>query len=307
MPRTGWVGKSPPWLPSATDYPVPEMPAGVEETGLKTGDRIGPYHLEEFLGQGAVAVVFRAVRDDGRVVALKVLKEKLSADPVYQRRFIHEARAASEVQSHHLVPIVDAGEADGKHYLAQAFIPGRSLADRIEADGQLPIDDILRTASEGGAGLDALHAGGLVHRDIKPSNIMLDQNGSALLTDFGLAKGPAYTVLTSPGQVMGTLDYLAPELVKGGPATPASDLYAFACVIYECIAGKPPFADRGLFQVAMAHLNEQPPDPCLARVDLPMQLSWSVLQGLAKDPAQRPPGATAFAHMLRLSVKPFSG
>jgi serine/threonine protein kinase len=282
------------------------MAPGAEDVGVGLGDRLGPYRVEEFLGQGAVAVVFRAVRDDGTVVALKVLKDKVAADPVYQKRFVHEARAASEVQSHHLVPIVDAGEADGKHYLAQAFIPGRSLAHRIEGEAQLPVDDILRIAAEVGSGLDALHASGLVHRDIKPSNIMLDGNGSALLTDFGLAKGPAYTVLTSPGQVMGTLDYLAPELVKGGPATAASDLYAFACVVYECIAGKPPFADRGLFQVAMAHLTEQPPDPCLARVDLPAQLSWSVLQGLAKDPAQRPPSGTAFAHMLRLSVKPFS-
>ena len=282
------------------------MPPGSDDTGLRAGDRVGPYRLERYLGQGAVATVFKAVRDDGRIVALKVLKEKLSADAVYQKRFVHEARAASEVQSHHLVPIVDAGEADGKHYLAQAFIPGRSLADRIEAESQVPLDDVLRIAAEVGAGLDALHAGGLVHRDIKPSNIMLDEAGSALLTDFGLAKGPAYTVLTSPGQVMGTLDYLAPELVRGGPATVASDLYALACVIYECIAGRAPFGDRALFQVAMAHLNEPPPDLSLARPDLPPELSWSVLHGLAKEPAQRPPTATAFAHMLRLSVKPQS-
>jgi serine/threonine-protein kinase len=282
------------------------MPPGAEDPGLGAGDRIGPYRLEQFLGEGAVATVFRAIRDDGQIVALKVLKEKLSADPVYQKRFVHEARAASEVQSRHLVPIVDAGEADGKHYLAQAFIPGRSLAGRLEVEPQIPIDDVLRIAAEVGAGLDALHAEGLVHRDIKPSNIMLDEGGSALLTDFGLAKGPAYTVLTSPGQVMGTLDYLAPELVRGGPATVASDLYAFACVIYECIAGKAPFADRGLFQVAMAHLNEQPPELRLARAEVPPELSWSVAQGLAKDPAGRPPTATAFAHMLRLSVKPFA-
>jgi serine/threonine protein kinase len=277
-----------------------------EDTSLTPGSRVGPYTLEEFLGQGAVAVVFRAVRDDGQTVALKVLKEKLAADPVYQRRFVHEARAASEVGNRHLVPIVDAGEAGGRHFLAQAFIPGRSLADRLESEQQLPVEDVLRIAAEAGAGLDALHTAGLVHRDIKPSNIMLDEQGSAMLTDFGLAKGPAYTVLTSPGQVMGTLDYLAPELIKGGAGTPASDVYAFGCVVYECIAGKAPFADRGLFHVAMAHLNEEPPDPTLARVDLPVQLSWAVLQALAKDPARRPPTAIAYAHMLRLSVKPFS-
>jgi eukaryotic-like serine/threonine-protein kinase len=284
------------------------MQRGPDDTDLATGSMVGSYRLEEFLGQGAVAVVFRAVREtDGAVVALKVLKDKLAADATYQRRFVHEARAASAVQDPHLVPILEAGDAGGKHYLAQAFIPGRSLAERLEVERQLPVDEVLGIAAQAGAGLDALHRAGLVHRDIKPSNIMLDAQGRAMVTDFGLAKGPAYTVLTSPGQVMGTLDYLAPELIKGGAGSAASDLYAFGCVIYECIAGQPPFADRGLFQVAMAHLNEQPPDPCVGRVDLPPQLSTAVLQALAKDPAQRPPTATAFSHLLNIAIRPFSG
>jgi serine/threonine protein kinase len=279
-------------------------PAGPEDTDLRSGDLVGDYRLEEFLGQGAVAVVFRAVREtDGAVVALKVLKERLSADPVYQRRFVHEARAASEVQHKHLVPILEAGQAGDRHFLAVAFVAGRSLGDRIDAEGPLPLADVLRIAAEAGSGLDALHAHGLVHRDIKPSNIMLAEDGSASLTDFGLAKGPAYTVLTSPGQVMGTLDYLAPELVKGEQGSPASDMYALGCVVYEGLAGKPPFADRGMFQVAMAHLNEQPPDPCVARPELPGELSWALLQALAKDPAKRPPTAIAFAHMLRLAAR----
>ena len=276
------------------------------DTDLSPGDSVGPYRLEEFLGQGAVAVVFRAVREaDGQVVALKVLKDKLGGDVTYQRRFVHEARAAREVQHKYLVPILDAGEASGKHFLAQAFVPGRSLGDRLEADGQLPVHDTLRIASQAAAGIDALHANGLVHRDIKPSNIMLDADGAAMVTDFGLAKGPAYTVLTSPGQVMGTLDYLAPELIKGGTGTSASDIYAFGCVIYECLAGKAPFADRGLFQVAMAHMNEEPPDPGVGRVDLPPQLSWAVVQALAKAPEKRPSTATAYAHMLGIAVRPF--
>ena len=111
------------------------------------------------------------------------------------------------------------------------------------------------------AGLDALHRGGIVHRDVKPSNVMLREDGSAALTDFGLAKGAAYTVLTRPGQVLGTLDYLAPELVRGGEATPASDIYALGCVAFECLAGRPPFADRSLFGVGTAHLEDEPPDP----------------------------------------------
>jgi serine/threonine-protein kinase len=267
------------------------------------GQTLGPYRLEQTLGEGAVGTVYRAVRTtDGRVVALKVLKDKLAADEIYRRRFAHEARAAQEVQHKHLVQILEAGEADGRSYLAVAFIGGGTLEERL-AGGPLPLDDILRLAAGAGAGLDALHAAGLVHRDVKPSNIMLTEEGSALLTDFGLAKGPAYTVLTRAGQVVGTLDYLAPELIKGQGATPATDLYALGCVVYECVAGEPPFAGKGLLEIGMAHLDEEPPDPVRSRPDLPAGLAWAVSQALAKDPSQRPPTATAFANMLSVSAR----
>src|SRR5438094_419305 len=121
---------------------------------------------------------------------------------------------------------------------------------------------------EGATGLDALHRGGLVHRDVKPSNLMLYEDGRAAITDFGLAKGPAYTVLTKPGQVMGTLDYLAPELIRGEAATPSTDIYAFGCVVYECITGAPPFGGKSLFEIGTAHLNAPPPDPAETRVDV---------------------------------------
>ncbi len=268
------------------------------------GQTLGPYRLERTLGEGAVGTVYRAVRtSDGQVVALKVLKDKLAADEVFRRRFAHEARAAQEVQHKHLVPILDAGEADGRSYLAVAFIGGGTLEERLAA-GPLPLDDILRLTAGVGAGLDALHAGGLVHRDIKPSNVMLTEAGSALLTDFGLAKGPAYTVLTRPGQVVGTLDYLAPELIKGQEASPATDLYAFGCVVYQCVAGQPPFAGKGVLEIGMAHLDQEPPDPLRTRPDLPPGLTWALRQALAKDPDERPPTATAFANMLSVSARP---
>ena len=123
---------------------------------------------------------------------------------------------------------------------------------------------------------------------------MFREDGSAALTDFGLAKGAAYTVLTRPGQVLGTLDYLAPELVRGGEATPASDIYALGCVAFECLAGKPPFADRSLFGVGTAHLEDDPPDPPASP-----EVSQALLLALAKDPAARPPTATMYAHLLR--------
>jgi serine/threonine-protein kinase len=132
---------------------------------------------------------------------------------------------------------------------------------------------------------------------------MFDTSGSAALTDFGLAKGPAYTVLTRPGEVMGTVDYLAPELIKGCGATPASDLYALGCTVYECLAGAPPFAEKSLFELTAAHLEERPPDLRVSRADISEQLAWAVLQALAKEPGARPPTATAYAHMLRLAAR----
>ncbi|MFL5799183.1 MAG: serine/threonine-protein kinase [Actinomycetota bacterium] len=277
-----------------------------DDPGLVLGTQIGPFRLDEFLGEGAMARVFRATRPDtGQVVALKLLKPKLGGDPVYVRRFQHEARAAGTVHHPNLVPILDAGELGGRPYLASQFVGGRSLGQALEERGPLPLPDVLRIAAQAGAGLDALHAAGLVHRDIKPANIILELDGTAAVTDFGLAKGPAFTVLTSPGQVMGTLDYLAPELIRGGKGTARSDLYAFGCVVHECLTGKPPFGERSMFQLAQAVLNDTPPDPTIGRPDLPAQLYWAVLQALAKDPNHRPPSCAVFAQMLANCATPF--
>jgi serine/threonine-protein kinase len=275
----------------------------VQARELRIGDALGPYRIDAVLGEGAVGVVYRAAGADGQAVALKVLRAELAVDPVYERRFLHEARAAAGIRHRHLVPVLAAGQADGHRYLAVAYVSGRTLGDRIEAEGPLGLDELLRLASEVGAGLDALHEQGLVHRDVKPDNILLDESGSAALTDFGLAKGPAYTVLTKAGQAVGTLDYMAPELLRGVEASPASDVYSLGCVVFECIAGAPPFAGKSLFEVGSAHLAEQPPDPLKSRPDLPAGLSWVVPQALAKDPSDRPRTATMYAHMLRLAAK----
>jgi serine/threonine-protein kinase len=269
---------------------------------LSPGDRLGPYTLEAVLGMGSVGVVFRAVNDaDPRPVALKVLRPQLSGDERYVRRFLHEARAARDVEHAHLLRIVDAGEVDGRHFLVTPYVIGGSLDRRFERGG-LPLKEVARVARDVGGALDALHRAGLVHRDVKPANVMLDADGHALLGDFGLARGAAYTVLTKPGHVVGTLDYLAPELIVGGEATSASDIYAFGCVVFECIAGSPPFAGRGVFEVGAAHLHDEPPDPAANRSDVPAAVSDVVLRALAKAPDDRPPSATAYAHMLRLAV-----
>jgi serine/threonine-protein kinase len=228
-------------------------------------------------------------------VALKILRRELGGDAVFASRFRHEVRAAREVEHPHLVAVLDAGSFEGRHYLAMRYVAGRSLESRLAEAGPLPIADVARLAGEIGAALDALHRCGLVHRDVKPANILLDERGTASLTDFGLAKGRAYTVLTRPGQVLGTVDYLAPEVIRGEGAGPASDVYGLGCVVFTCLAGAPPFAAPSPLQVTVGHLGAEPPDPCAGRNDAPPGLSEAVLEALAKDPQRRPGTARRYA------------
>ncbi len=246
-----------------------------------------------------MALVFRARHEaDGAIVALKLLKSSFAGNDVYRRRFEHEVRSAAEVRDANLVPILDSGELAGRPYIASRYVEGRTLEQRIQADGALPIPDVLRLAREVASGLDALHATGLVHRDVKASNILLDNDSRALLTDFGLARGPRYTVLTRPGQIVGTLEYLAPELIRGEPATAESDVYALGCTVYEALTGKTPFGGRGLFHVGTAHLEEEPPDAAEHRPGCGRGLARAVGLALAKNPRHRPLPATAYARAL---------
>lgn len=275
----------------------PELP------GLGVGAALGPYRLESFLGEGGMGVVYRAARQpDGEIVALKVLRDELAADEIYVRRFLREGEVARSVRHRHVVPVLDAGEIEGRHYLASRYVRGRSLAQRIAAEGPLPVADVLEVAAHIGAALDELHRQELVHRDVKPSNIMLEENGDAALTDFGLARGAAHTVLTQPGRVVGTMDYLAPEVIRGELAGPASDLYAFGCVLFECAAGEPPFGGLGYVEACLAHLQQPPPDPAAGREDISDTLSWALLRALAKSPHERPGTGTAYARLMRSSA-----
>ena len=263
---------------------------------MEQASRLGGYTFEKELGRGATGVVWQATSADGCVVAIKLFDPALAADESYRARLAREARVAREIRDPHLVQILEAGEEDDQLFLVLEYIACGSLAERLSAG--LDIETTVRVVSEVAAGLDALHRSGVVHRDVKPSNVMVRDDGSAALTDFGLAKGVAYTVLTRPGQVLGTLDYLAPELIRGGEATPASDIYALGCLAFECIAGRPPFADRSLFGVGTAHLEDDPPDPPTSP-----EVAWALQRALAKDPAERPATATMYAHLLRAACR----
>ena len=151
------------------------------------------------------------------------------------------------------------------------------------------------------SGLDAIHAAGLIHRDVKPGNILLDEDGVAFITDFGLAKDSQGTVLTKPGQALGSLDYMAPEQIRSEPVTGAADVYALGCVMFECLTGAPPFADRQGMRVLWAHLQDVPADPCASRAGMPKEFGQTICMALEKDPDKRPPTATAYARMVQIA------
>jgi serine/threonine protein kinase len=271
---------------------------------LRSGDTLGPYILHEKLGEGAMGCVFRARREGSRdPVALKVIRIELAGNRNYRQRFLHEARAASAVRHRHLVEVLDAGEIDGRQYLAMRFIRGRSLEQIVRDEGPLSAPEIARIATEIGGAIDALHAADLMHRDIKTSNIVLDDDDAraAALTDFGLAKGAGYAALTRPRQMLGTLAYLAPERIRGEDASPASDVYGLGCALYECVCGVPPFASAGRapMAAAFAHLQSEPDDPCAGRADMPAAFGAAVNAALAKRPADRPTSGGEYADLLR--------
>jgi eukaryotic-like serine/threonine-protein kinase len=273
--------------------------AGGSELALRTV--IGPYRIEALLGEGGMGKVFRAVRQgETEPVALKVMRSRLSGEEEPRRRFLREARAAGEVRHKHLVPVLDAGEDGERRYLVMPYVPGRNLDDRL-AEGPLPVPELVQILAEVASGLDALHRAGLVHRDVKASNVLLDERGSAVLTDFGLAKRDDWSRLTKMGQVMGTVDYIAPELLRGENATPASDVYPLGCVTYEMVAGRPPF-QGGTFEVGMAHLEKQAANPAAGRADAPRGLGQAVLLALDKDARRRPPTTTAYANLVGAAV-----
>jgi serine/threonine-protein kinase len=266
-----------------------------------SGETIGRYRLEELLGEGAVGVVFAARNEAGNRVALKLLRPELSDDEVMVARFEREARLTRDLDTRHVVPILELGRSHGRAYLAMPFYAGGSLGLRLRALGPLAVDETVDLAAQLARGLDALHARGVLHRDVKPSNVLLDGKGTAALTDFGLARSADSTRLTAEGQLLGTPHYLAPELIEGQEATRKSDVYALGCVLYECLVGEPPFSGRGVAEIGFAHLAEAPPDPRERRPELSVGIAQALLATLEKDPAARPTTATALARMLSVA------
>jgi serine/threonine protein kinase len=266
--------------------------SGGPSAELSAGSEFAGYRIERALGHGGMGIVYLAteLRLD-RQVALKVIRAELAGDESFRARFRSESRTAASVEHPRVVTVFGAGERDGLLYVAMRYVPGRDLGRIIAADGALAPEDAAELISQVGDGLDAVHAAGLVHRDVKPANVIVgeDEEGHAYLTDFGLAKAVASsTGLTTTGQVIGTVDYMAPEQIEGRRVDARTDVYALGGVLFHTVTGRVPFAERESTAKMWAHLNEPPPSTCGSRSGV---LDPVIRRAMAKDPADRFPSA----------------
>jgi serine/threonine protein kinase len=260
----------------------------------RVGTSIGPYLVDGLVGVGGMGKVYAATGPDGVRVAVKVVKEDLARDPTFRKRFAREAHIAQTVSSPHVVPVLGTGEHEGIPYMVARFIDGRSLEQKLKDEGRLDLPTAVDICAQVAIGLEALWEAGMVHRDVKPGNVLLDNEGTAYVTDFGLAKDPRGSILTLPGQALGSMDYMAPEQIRGEDVTAQSDLYALGCMMFECLNGLPPFADRPGMRVLMAHLQDEPPDPA----GVSAEVATAIKSALKKDPEDRPRSGTEYARNL---------
>jgi serine/threonine protein kinase len=260
---------------------------------LAAGSEFGGFRIERMLGHGGMGIVYLAteLRLD-RQVALKVIRADLAGDDNFRARFRSESRTAASVEDPRVVTVFGAGENKGLLYVSMRFVPGRDLGRLVDADGALSPGDAARLIAQVADGLDAVHAAGLVHRDVKPHNVIVDEEGDAHLTDFGLAKAMgATTGLTATGQVIGTVDYMAPEQIEARRVDARTDVYALGGVLFHAITGGVPFAERESSAKMWAHVNEPPPSVGGGRAGV---LDPVIRRAMAKDPADRFPSAGDF-------------
>ncbi|MFM6974928.1 MAG: protein kinase domain-containing protein [Agromyces sp.] len=253
----------------------------------------GRYELQSRIAIGGMGEVWQATDlIIGRQVAIKILKDEYLGDPGFLERFRAEARHAALVNHEGIANVYDYGEEDGSAYLVMELVPGEALSTIIEREKSLSTDLVLDIVAQTAAALYAAHQAGLVHRDIKPGNLLITPDGRVKITDFGIARIADQVPLTATGQVMGTVQYLSPEQASGHPASPATDIYSIGIVAYEALAGRRPFTGESQVAIAMAQINDTPPD-------LPLTISEPirnlVYACIAKNPANRPSSAQALA------------
>jgi serine/threonine-protein kinase len=269
--------------------------------------QVAGYEVLEQIGRGGMGVVYRAEQVAlGRQVALKVIAPELAGDEDFRARFKREYRTAASIDHPNVVPIYEAGESGSQLFIAMRLVPGDDLRDILRTHGGLDPSRAADLVAQVGGALDAAHAAGLVHRDVKPANVLVARVGGsehAFLSDFGLTKHvTSHGGLTRTGQWVGTVDYMAPELVDGRPADARSDVYSLGCVLFEALTGQVPFPRDADMAKLYAHVQAAPPSPSSLRPGLPPALDDLVARALAKDPDQRPQSAGDLGRQARAAV-----
>ena len=285
------------------------------DSSVPAGARVAGYRLDEQIGRGGMAVVYRAYDLQlDRQVALKLLDPVLAGDEGFQQRFIRESRAAAAVDHPNIIPVFAAGEADGVLFIAMRYVSGPDVRTLIDSGGPLAAWRAVDIVSQVAAALDAAHGQGLVHRDVKPANMLLDpapgggRAGHVYLSDFGLSKqAVAGLGLTATGQLVGTLDYIAPEQIENRPADGRGDQYSLACTAFEMLSGVPPFRRDAHLALLWAQLSEEPPRLTRLRPDLRPAVDQVMAKALAKSPGDRYPRCLDFAEALRAACLPRAG
>ena len=263
---------------------------------IGVGDEFLGYRIDELIGQGGMGVVYRAYDLRlKRIVALKLVTPVLALDERFRERFARETELAMSLEHPNVVPIHDAGDVNGRLYLAMRLVAGTDLRRLLRAEGALEPSRALAICRQLASALDTAHEKGLVHRDVKPSNVLLDESEHAYLADFGLTRRTdEQGAQAGDGRSIGTPAYLAPEQIEGKPVDGRADVYALGCVLFECLTGAPPYSSGSPLGVAWAHLEEEPPSASSLRSDLPEEIDDVVRKALAKEPDDRYPTCAAF-------------
>ncbi|MBA2331464.1 MAG: serine/threonine protein kinase [Actinobacteria bacterium] len=247
------------------------------------------YELKDAVGKGGMSTVYLAYDTQlERNVALKILHEHFSEDDDYVARFRHEARAAAQLSHPGIVTVIDRGEEDGRQFIVFEFVQGETLKDLVERGGPMPVRRVLEVALEVGRALSFAHQQGLIHRDVKPQNVLVNGEGRAKVTDFGIARSLDAVGQTETGTVLGTSHYIAPEQARGERVDAQTDVYSFGVVLHELLAGFVPYSGDNFLTVALRHVNEPVPSVLEARPDAPLRLATLVERCMAKAPEERP-------------------
>jgi serine/threonine protein kinase len=264
----------------------------------------GRYELRELAGSGGMSSVYRAHdRLLERLVAIKVLHEQYSKDPEYVERFRREAQAIARLSHPNIVTVIDRGEHEGRQYIVFEHVPGDNLKEAVQRLGPLPVGRALALAHQAARGLAYAHQHGVVHRDVKPHNVLIDAEGIAKVTDFGIARSvEREDGITQTGTVLGTSDYLAPEQAAGQRVDACSDQYSLGALLYELLAGDVPYPAPNVVMAAMRHMNDPVPSVRSARPEISPRVDAVVRRAMAKRPEDRYPTTDALIGALEACI-----